>query len=55
LIIENPNIKQIAETSKVQELVKSPLSDEAKAKFSKNRLDVLSEIITGEPGKTPKP
>ena len=54
LIIENPNIKQIAETSRVNELVKSPLSDDAKAKFSKNRLDVLDEIITSEPGKTPK-
>ena len=54
LIIENPNIKQIAETNRVKELVKSPLSEEAKAKFSKNRIDVLSEIITSEPGKTPK-
>ena len=54
LIIENDNIKQIAETSRVKELVKSPLSEDAKAKFSKNRIDVLSEIITSEPGKTPK-
>ena len=54
LIIENPNIKQIAETNRVKELVRSPLSEEAKAKFSKNRIDVLSEIITSEPGKTPK-
>lgn len=54
LIIENPNIKQIAETNRVRELVKSPLSEEAKEKFSKNRIDVLSEIITSEPGKTPK-
>lgn len=52
LIIENPNIKDIAETIRIQELVKSPLSEEAKEKFSKNRLDVLSEIITAEPGKT---
>jgi hypothetical protein len=54
LIIENDNIKRIAETNRVKELVKSPLSEEAKAKFSKNRIDVLSEIITAEPGKTPK-
>ena len=54
LIIENPNIKQIAETNRVKELVKSPLSEEAKARFSKNRIDVLSEIVTSEPGKTPK-
>lgn len=54
LIIENENIKQIAETNRVEELVKSPLSEDAKARFSKNRIDVLSEIITSEPGKTPK-
>lgn len=54
LIIENENVKRIAETNRVKELVKSPLSEEAKAKFSKNRIDVLSEIITSEPGKTPK-
>ena len=54
LIIENENIKQIAETNRVKELVKSPLSEDAKARFSKNRIDVLSEIITSEPGKTPK-
>ena len=54
LIIENDNIKRIAETNRVKELVKSPLSEEAKAKFSKNRIDVLSEIVTAEPGKTPK-
>lgn len=54
LIIENPNIKQIAETNRVKELIKSPLSEEAKARFSKNRIDVLSEIIISEPGRTPK-
>ena len=52
LIIENPNIRQIAETSRVNELVKSPLSADAKAKFSKNRIDILSEIVSAEPGKT---